>query len=34
MLLAGELRRPLDVFDLLFHAAPLGLLAVKWLGRA
>lgn len=33
MLWAGELRRPLDVFDLLLHAAPLALLAAKWLGR-
>ncbi len=31
MLVQGQLRRPLDVFDLLFHAAPLILLATKWL---
>ncbi len=30
MLAAGELRRPLDVFDLFLHAAPIVLLAVKW----
>ncbi len=27
MLAAGTLRRPIDVFDLVFHAAPLALLA-------
>jgi hypothetical protein len=32
MLAAGTLRRPLDIFDLLYHAAPLALLALK-LGR-
>jgi hypothetical protein len=31
MLVAGQLRRPLDIFDLAFHAAPLLLLAVKYL---
>ena len=31
MLLHGELRRPLDVFDLVLHATPLALVAVKWL---
>lgn len=30
MLLAGDLRRPLDIFDLVLHATPLVLLAVKW----
>ena len=30
MLFAGDLRRPLDVFDLVLHAAPLALLAAKW----
>jgi hypothetical protein len=29
MLAAGTLRRPLDVFDLLYHAAPWVLLALK-----
>ena len=29
MLGAGTLTRPLDVFDLLWHAAPLALLAAK-----
>ena len=29
MLAAGVLTRPLDVFDLLWHAAPLALLAAK-----
>ena len=29
MLLAGTLRRPIDWFDLLMHAAPLLLLAAK-----
>jgi len=29
MLAAGTLTRPLDVFDLLWHAAPLALLAAK-----
>lgn len=31
MLAAGTLRRPIDVFDLLFHAAPLVLLGLKLL---
>jgi len=31
MLFAGQLRRPLDIFDLAFHAAPLALIAVKYL---
>jgi hypothetical protein len=30
MLLQGQLRRPLDIFDLLLHAAPLALLGLKW----
>ncbi len=30
MLAAGELVRPLDVFDLVMHGAPLVLLALKW----
>ncbi|MEW5880838.1 MAG: RND transporter [Pseudomonadota bacterium] len=29
MLAAGTLRRPLDIFDLLFHLAPIALLALK-----
>lgn len=29
MLLAGELARPIDVFDLLMHASPVLLLIVK-----
>ncbi len=29
MLAAGDLRRPLDVFDLLFHGAPLALLVIR-----
>jgi hypothetical protein len=29
MLLRGDLVRPIDTFDLLFHAAPLMLLALK-----
>jgi hypothetical protein len=34
MLFSGALTRPLDIFDLLFHLAPTGLLLVKWvLGR-
>ncbi len=31
MLAAGDLKRPLDIFDLVMHAAPLGLLAAKFL---
>ncbi|MHB8763736.1 MAG: hypothetical protein ACYDA8_05270 [Deferrisomatales bacterium] len=31
MLFAGQLTRPLDIFDLAFHGAPVVLLAVKWL---
>ena len=31
MLAAGQLSRPLDIFDLLLHAAPLVLLALKLL---
>ena len=30
MLLAGQLQRPVDIFDLLFHLAPLALLLVKF----
>ncbi|MBI2363180.1 MAG: RND transporter [Elusimicrobia bacterium] len=33
MLLAGRLRRPVDVFDLLMHGAPWALLLLK-VGRA
>lgn len=29
MLTSGELTRPLDIFDLLLHAAPWALLALK-----
>lgn len=29
MLWAGTLRRPIDIFDLVWHAAPLALLALK-----
>jgi hypothetical protein len=29
MLAAGELSRPLDIFDLIFHATPLALLVLK-----
>ena len=29
LLASGELRRPIDVFDLLLHAAPWALLALK-----
>lgn len=31
MLREGRLRRPLDIFDLLLHATPLALLALKLL---
>jgi len=31
MLFQGELRRPIDIFDLFFHAAPALVLLVKWL---
>lgn len=31
MLYQGTLTRPLDIFDLLMHAAPLLLLLLKWL---
>ncbi len=30
MLLAGELKRPLDIFDLFFHSAPLFAIILKW----
>lgn len=33
MLLAGDLKRPLDIFDLFLHAAPLVLLAAKLMAR-
>ncbi|MEN8142503.1 MAG: RND transporter [Thermodesulfobacteriota bacterium] len=32
MLLMGQLQRPIDIFDLLFHLAPVALLLIK-LGR-
>ena len=31
MLKNGDLRRPIDIFDLFFHLAPLALLLLKWL---
>jgi len=31
MLAAGELVRPLDIFDLCLHATPATLLLIKWL---
>ncbi len=31
MLIAGELSRPIDIFDLFLHAAPLLLLSLKLL---
>ena len=34
MLAQGTLRRPLDIFDLLFHLAPLVVLALKLLRMA
>ncbi len=34
MLAAGTLTRPLDIFDLLFHAAPIALLAWRLVRRA
>lgn len=30
LLWQGSLTRPLDIFDLLFHLAPLGLVALKY----
>ncbi len=30
MLKNGQLTRPIDIFDLLFHLAPLLLLVLKW----
>ena len=30
MLKNGQLTRPIDIFDLLFHLAPLLLLGLKW----
>lgn len=32
MLLEGNLHKPLDIFDLLFHSAPFLLLALKGVG--
>ena len=29
MLREGELRRPIDIFDLIYHLAPLGVLLMK-----
>ena len=34
MLAAGTLTRPLDIFDLAFHAAPIALLAWRLVRRA
>lgn len=31
MLKQGTLKRPLDIFDLVFHIAPALMLAAKWL---
>jgi len=31
MLLNGELKKPLDIFDLLLHSSPLFLIALKWI---
>ena len=31
MLFQGDLRRPIDIFDLFFHAAPAVLVALKWI---
>lgn len=31
MLFSGTLSRPVDIFDLLMHSAPLLLLMMKWL---
>ena len=31
LLLAGQLRRPIDMFDLFLHAAPLILLLIKFI---
>ena len=33
MLLAGQLVRPIDIFDLVMHASPIALLAAK-IGRS
>lgn len=30
MLYAGTLVKPLDIFDLVFHSAPIGLLIIKY----
>lgn len=34
MLAAGTLRRPIDIFDLLMHAAPIVVLALKLIRMA
>lgn len=34
MLMQGELTRPLDIFDLVFHLLPFVLLALKLAGKA
>ena len=34
MLFAGSLQRPIDIFDLLMHATPAVLLAIKGVRRA
>lgn len=34
MLAEGTLTRPLDIFDLIFHAAPIALLGLKLLREA
>ena len=31
MLAKGELTRPLDIFDLIFHSSPLLLILLKWI---
>lgn len=33
MLLRGQLHRPIDIFDLAFHGAPVVLLLAKWMLR-
>jgi hypothetical protein len=30
MLMSGDLKKPIDIFDLLLHAAPFILLLLKW----
>jgi len=34
MLFAGDLRRPIDIFDLFLHGTPVVLLALKVVGTA